>query len=174
MPTLSLKKFAIVCFTKSRASPKPLYTPTLPAIEEIFINWWLTISRKLSGLSLSARGASAETLNQEEVERAVELLPGVAERHFALYPPLPAYDAKIRSESSPKQLRFGNPGPCATPASIGRCSRGSKPRIDRSSPIARSVVTLSNEPVAPASCSYARPCNSPVNQRALKPTATIT
>src|SRR5437763_1616251 len=101
-------------------------------------------------------------------------VPGVAERHFALYPPLPAYDAKIRSESSPKQLRFGNPGPCATPASIGRCSRGSKPRIDRSSPIARSVVTLSNEPVAWASCSYARPCSSLVNQRALKPIATIT
>ncbi len=54
-------------------------------------------------------------------------------------PPDDEVVASTRSESWPRQLRFGNPGPCAKPARLGRYSLASSPSTDRSWPIAAST-----------------------------------
>src|SRR5579859_2204688 len=50
----------------------------------------------------------------------------------------------MRSASRPRQLKLGNPGPWAKPASIGKCNLGVKPERERSGAIARSMVCTSN------------------------------
>src|SRR5258706_15076960 len=126
-------------------------SPCPPINQPIYNSSPICYHHRARGCSSAGRARQSHCRGQgfEPPHLHLSIKPVRSRITLRIYPlEVAPYDKRTRSESRPRQLKLGKPGPWATPASIGRWRRGAKPLSERSVSIPSSTALLSREYVA--------------------------